>query len=133
MNNTVSLQQKSQTGHLERNFLLRPYKLDLMARFMEIKSINPKVKQSEIAKELGCSSCTLQRYRIDKKLLSPYRIPTNSYKRKRKFSNRELDLETSNDLKRPQLTPKKSSPKIETVQSKKNKLKGGANIEVTDS
>ena len=30
---------------------------------MEIKSINPKIKQSEIARELKISSSTLQRYR----------------------------------------------------------------------
>ena len=41
-----------------------------MARFMEIKLINTKLKQSEIAKELGCSCSTLQRYRQDIKKLS---------------------------------------------------------------
>ena len=36
---------------------------------------------------------------------------------------------TSNGLKRPQMTSKESSPIIETVKRKKNKLKGGANTE----
>ena len=34
-----------------------------MARFTEIESVNPKIKQSEEAKKLGCSSSTLQRDR----------------------------------------------------------------------
>ena len=42
MNDTFSLQQISQTGNLDSNLILRQYKFDLMARFMEIKSNNPK-------------------------------------------------------------------------------------------
>ena len=71
-----------------------------MASFMKIKSVNLKLKQSEIAKELGCASSTLQRYRNDINMLSPYRIPHNSDKRKQKISDREHDLE------RPQMTSK---------------------------
>ena len=41
-------------------------------------------------------------------MLSPYRYPPNSIKRKQKISNREHDLErpqlTSYDIKRPQMT-----------------------------
>ena len=61
MNTTVSLEQIFETGSLDSNSIFRQYKLDLMARFMEHKSTNPKLKQSEIAKELGCSRNTLQR------------------------------------------------------------------------
>ena len=62
MNNTFSLEQKSRTGSL----IIRQHKLALMAWFMEIKSINPKTKQKETAKELGYSSSTLQHYRFNK-------------------------------------------------------------------
>ena len=59
---------------------------------------------------MGCPSSTLQRYRQDINMLSPFIIPPNNHKRKQKISNREHDLErpqmTSNDLKRPQLTSK---------------------------
>ena len=72
-------------------------------------------------------------------MLSHYRTPSNVYKTIQKISNREIFLEgtqiTSNDLKRPQLTPKESSAFIETVKpntSKKENLKGGANIEIND-
>ena len=98
---------------------MRQHKIDLRARFREIKSINPKLKQSELAKVLSCSTSTLQRYRYVIYMLSTYRIPPNSHKRRQKISNREHDLErprmTSEDLKRPQMTSKESSPNIEAV------------------
>ena len=75
MNTTFSLQQIPQTVNRDSNLILRHYKLHLMVRFMAIKSINPKLKQSEIAKELSCSSSALQRFRQDVKMFSPYRIP----------------------------------------------------------
>ena len=56
--NNIFFQQKSQTGNLENNFIIRQYKLDLMARFMEIKCINAKLEQPELAKEIVCSSST---------------------------------------------------------------------------
>ena len=41
MNNTFSLEQISKTGNPIFYLLLRQHKLDLMARFMEIKSVYP--------------------------------------------------------------------------------------------
>ena len=70
MNNTFSLEQKSRTGNLDAILIIRQHKLDLMARFMEIKSNNPKMKQKEIAKEIGYSTSTLQRDWQDIKLQS---------------------------------------------------------------
>ena len=69
-----------------------------MARFMEIKSINPKLKQSEIAKELAVSRSTLQRYRQERNMFPPYRMPSTINRRKQKTSNRE------HELKKPQMT-----------------------------
>ena len=88
MNNTFSLEQISRTGNLDANLVLRQHKLDLMTRFVENNSINPKLKQKEIAKELGYSSSTLQRYRNDIKC----KVHINQTIPK--------DLQTSNDLKR---------------------------------
>ena len=48
-----------------------------MAKFMQIKFENPKLKQCEIAKQLSYSSSTLQRYRNDTNTLPPYRIQPN--------------------------------------------------------
>ena len=58
-----------------------------MNRFMDVKSVSPKLKRDQIAKELGCSSSTLQRYRQDINMLSPYRIPPNIYQRTQKIPN----------------------------------------------
>ena len=71
MNNTFSLQQIQKTSGLDANLISRQYKLNLMADFMQIKYQNPKMKQSEIANQLGYSSSTLQRYRNDINMLSP--------------------------------------------------------------
>ena len=71
MNNTISLGQISRTGNLDVKLILRQYKLDLRARFMENKSINPKLKQKENASELGSSSSALKRHRYSMKIQGP--------------------------------------------------------------
>ena len=68
----------SETGSLDVNLILRQYKLYSMGRLMEIKSDNPKLRQDQIAKEIGYSSSTLQRYRHDMNTFSPYKIPSIS-------------------------------------------------------
>ena len=106
-----------------------------MADFMRLKYENPKLKQSQIANEIGLSTSTLQRYRIDKNMFSPYRInPNNTNKRTKKVKNTDFDNNshyeadvkrpqmTSNDLKRPQWTLNENSKKTKT----KNSLKGGS-------
>ena len=65
MNNTSSFEQISKAGNLHALLVFRQQMLDLMARFMEIKSIKPRMKRKEIAKELGYSNSTLQRYAQD--------------------------------------------------------------------
>ena len=71
MNNSFSLQQIQKTSNLDANLISRQYKLNLMADFMRVKYENPKMKQSQIANQLGLSSSTLQRYRNDTNMLSP--------------------------------------------------------------
>ena len=61
MNNTFSLQQIQKTSNLDANLISRHYKLNLLADFIRIKYENPKMKQSEIANQLGLSSSTVQR------------------------------------------------------------------------
>ena len=125
MNNTFSLEQKSRTGNLDANLIIRQRKLDLMARFTEMKSINPKMKQMEVAKELGYSSSTFQRYRNDIKMQSPY-----------KSSNPKITPKTSNDLKGPQMTSKNSNENDKLISEKvkpKNNLIEGDPIDVNPS
>ena len=93
MNETFSFGQISETVSLDNILILRQNKLGLKARFMENKFINPKLKQSETEKQIGCSSSTFQRYRNDINMLSPYGIPPNSRKRKKNISNCENDSE----------------------------------------
>ena len=103
MNNFYSSDQVQRTGDLNVDLILRQYKLDKMAKITEIKSNNPKLKQSEIAKLLELSSFTIRRYRREINMLSPYRIPPSSEtnQRKQKTPNTKLDdvKVTSNDLK----------------------------------
>ena len=102
-----------------------------MARFMEIKSTKPKVKQSEIAKELCYSSITLKRYRNDKNMLLPYRIQSNTDKRKQKISNTEHEpIRSQMNSNDPIVNSEtKTVEPIKPVKSK-TKMKGGANIEI---
>ena len=129
MNNTFSLQQIQKTSNLDANLISRQYKLNLMADFMRVKYENPKMKQCEIANQLGMSSSTVQRYRNDINMLSPYRInPNNTKKRSKKAK-----IDDIGDLKRPQMTSNDSKTTLnETVKIKKNKLKGGAIQENTE-
>ena len=61
MNNSFSLQRISQTGNLHSNSKTCQYKLNKMPKFMQNIFENPKLKQSDIANQLGNSSSTLQR------------------------------------------------------------------------
>ena len=143
MNNSFSIQQIQKTSGLDANLISRQYKLNLMADFLRVKYENPKMKQSEIANQSGMSSLTLQRYRNDINMLSPYRInPNNTNKRTKKIENttfdnnphHETDVKrpqmTSNDLKRPQSTSNEKGKKTKT----KNSLKVGfaQDVEIND-
>ena len=74
MNNSFSLEKIAKTGDLNADFIMRQIKFDRVAKFLEIKSINPKSKQSEIAEELAISTSTLQRYEKEIITNSPYGI-----------------------------------------------------------
>ena len=50
MNNTFLWEHIAKTGDFNAYLIMRQTKLDELAKFMEIKSINPKLKQSEVAK-----------------------------------------------------------------------------------
>ena len=132
MNNNFSLQQIQKTSNLDANLISRQYKLNLMADFMKVKYENPRMKQSEIANQLGMSSSTIQKYRNDINMQSPYRINPNNNKKRTK----KAKIDDIGDLKRPQLTSNDvKTTSNETVKNKKNKLKGGAiqeNIQINE-
>ena len=56
MNNNFSWEKVAKTGDLNADLIMRQYKLDKIAKFIEIKSINQKLKQSKIAKDFRISS-----------------------------------------------------------------------------
>ena len=129
MNNSFSLQQIQKTSNLDANLISRQYKLNLMADFMKVKYESPKLKQSEIANQLGISSSSEQRYRNDINMLSPYRISPNNTKKRSK----KAKIDDIGDLKRPQMTSNNlKTTSDEPVKNKKNKLKGGSNIETNE-
>ena len=129
MNNSISLQQIQKTSNLDANLISRQYKLNLMADFMKVKYENPRMRQSEIANQLGMSSSTIQRYRNDINMLSPYRISPNNTKKRTK----KAKIDDIGDLKRPQMTSNDlKTTSDEPVKNKKNKLNGGSNIEINE-
>ena len=87
-------EKKPITGNFDANLILRQNKLEVMARFMEIKSFNPKLKEQKIAKELGYSYSKLKQKRngmiMDRlyKLMGPKgaQMSPNEHKRPQKTS-----------------------------------------------
>ena len=57
-----------------------------MDDFMRVKYENPKMKQSEVANQLGYSTSISQKYRNDTNMLSPYRINPNNTTNEQKMS-----------------------------------------------
>ena len=120
MNKTFSLQQKSRSSNLDANLISRQYKLNLMVIFMRLKYENAKLKQSEKSNQLKYSPSTLQRYRNDINMLSPYRTQSNNInKRTNNASNTNFEINShrETDVKRLQMT----SNGRKTTQTKSNK------------
>ena len=116
MNNTPSLNEINKNSTINPNKLAKYYKLKLMNDFLHIKYQNQKMTQSEISSQLNMSPSTIQRYRNDINMLSPYRINPNNVKKQQK----KTKVDNNGDLKRPQLTS--NDLKI-TSNDKKNKIK----------
>ena len=132
MNNTPSLNEININSTMDSNMLTKYYKLKLMNDFMNIKYQNPKMTQSEISSQLNTSPSTIQRYRNDINMLSPYRINPNNVKKRTK----KPKIDDIGDLKRPQMTSNDvKTTSNESIKNKKNKLKGGGiqeNVEINE-
>ena len=123
MNKTPSLNEINETANMDPNLLTRHYNLRLMNDFMHVKYQNPKMKQSDIANHFNMSSSTLQRYRNDINMFSPYRISPNNVK----IRSKKTKIDDIGDLKRPQMTSNDLKTTLnETVKNERNKLKGGS-------
>ena len=130
--NTPSLSEINKTSNMNPNLITKHYKLKLMNDFMNIKYQNPRLRQSEIGSQLDMSASTIQRYRNNINMLSPYRINSNNVKKRPK----KAKIDDNDDLKRPQMTSNDlKTISNETVKNKKNKIKGGSfqnNIDLED-
>ena len=132
MNNTPSFNEINKNSTMNPNMLTKYYKVKLMNDFMNIKYQNPKIAQSEISSQLNKSPSTIQRYRNDIKMFSPYRInPNNVEKRPKKAK-----IDDNDDLKRPQVTSNDlKTPSNDKKTKSKNNLRGGfvqGNIEINE-
>ena len=96
--NTPSLSEINKTSNMNPNLITKHYKLKLMNDFMNIKYQNPRLEQSEIASQLDMSASTIQRFRNDINMLSPYRINPNNVKKQQKRT-KSIIMVTSKDLK----------------------------------
>ena len=130
--NTPSLNEINKNSTMDPNMLTKYYKLKLMNDFMNIEYQNPKMSQSEISSKLNMSLSTIQRYKNDINMISPYRINPNNVKKQEK----KTKIDNNGDLKRPQLTSNdlKTTSNDKKTRSK-NVLKAGSvqeeeNIEI---
>ena len=118
---------------MDPNMLTKYYKLENTNDFMNIKYQNPKMTQSEISSQLNMSPSTIQRYRNDIEMISPYRISPNIIKKQQK----KAKIDNNDDLKRPQLTSNDLKTNSNDKKTKsKNVLKAGSvqeeNIEINE-
>ena len=131
--NTPSLSEINKISNMNPSLITKHYKLKLMNDFMNIKYQNPKMTQSEISNQLGISSSTLQRYRNDINMISPYRKNPKNVKKQQK----KAKIDDNVDLKRPNLTSNdlKTTSNDKKTRSK-NVLKAGSiqeeNIEINE-
>ena len=72
MNNIFTIDMAAKSESLNSKSILRLYKQNMMLKFMEIKSNEPKLTQKKIPKQLGFSDSTIKRYRDDIDMDSPY-------------------------------------------------------------
>ena len=123
MNITPSLNEINKNSTMNPNMLTKYYKSKIMNDFMNIKYRNPKMTQSEISSQLNMSPSTIQRYRNDINMISPYRINSNNVKKQQK----KVKIDNNDDLKRPPLTSNdlKTTSNDKKTRSK-NVLKAGS-------
>ena len=83
--NKFTIDMAAKSENLISNSVLRLFKQNLMLKFMEINSIEPKLTQKQICNQLGYSDSTIRRYRDDISMDSPYK--GNNYRKKNNKPN----------------------------------------------
>ena len=117
-NFTIDMAFKSK--NLNSNSILRLYKQNMMLKFMEIKSNEPKLTQKQICNQLGKSDSTIKRYRDDIQMGSPY-----IRKKNRKKNNKPNITITETQTHKPSENDKNTKKN-----KKNNTLKGGNSNDV---
>ena len=129
---TPSINEINKNSTMDPNMLTKYYKLKLMNDFMNIKYQNPKMTQSEISSQLNISPSTIQRYRNDINMISPYKNNSKNVKKQQK----KTKIDNNAELKRPQMTSNDLKTTSNDKKTKaKNVLKAGSvqdNIEINE-
>ena len=115
-NFTIDLAAMSET--LNSKSIQRLHKQIMLLKIMKIKSKEPKRTQKPISKQLGYTDSTIERYRDDIIMASPY--DRKKYMKKNKQSN------TSITHNQTHTQTKNSKKNKNTKNSKKDALKGGS-------
>ena len=134
MNNTPSVNEINENSTMDPNMLTKNYKLKLLNDFLHIKYQNPKMTPSEISSQLNMSPSTIQRYRNEINMLSPYRISPNNVEKQQK----KTKIDNNGDPKRAQMSSNdlKTTSNDKKKTKSKNVLKAGSvqeeNIEINE-
>ena len=105
----------TKSENLNSNSKLRLYKQNMMLKFMEIKSNEPKLTQKQISNQLGFSDSTIKRFRDDIQMDSPYK--RNKYRKKNNKPNTTI---TETQTHKPNENNKNNKNN-----KKNNTIKGG--------
>ena len=116
---TIDMAVKSE--NLNSNSILRLHKQNMMLKFVEKKSNEPRLTQKQICNQLGCSDSTIKRYRDDISMKSPYK--RNKYRKKNNKPNTTITKSLSHTTNE---TPKNNE---HTKSNEKNDLKCDSVIE----
>ena len=94
MNNFI-IYMAVKSEKLNSNSILRLSKRNMMLKFMEIKCNEPRLTQKQICNQLGYSDSTIQRYRDDISMDSPYKRIKN---RKKNTSKTQSQTHTTSEI-----------------------------------
>ena len=97
--NTPSIIEINKTSSMDPNLITRHSKLKLMNNFMNIRYLNPKLKQSEIASQLDMSPSTIQRHRNDIYICFHHTELTQITLKNDQNRSKSMIMVTSKDLK----------------------------------
>ena len=117
MNNKFTIDQLSKSEVIDPNSINRLYKINTMSDFMEIRSNNRAMIQKQICKELKISDSTIERYRNDINMDSPYN--RNNYKKEKPNKSPDITTENIDESSKFKIIEKRLKNRL------KNEIKGG--------